>query len=65
VSPTAPASLPAVAASATKTTFTATGLNAGKAYSFYVVALDAAGNVSRASNTVSVTTLSGRRRAVR
>jgi len=55
----------ALAGTATKTTFTVTGLSGGKGYSFYVVALDAAGNVSRASNTLSVTTLSGRRRAVR
>jgi chitodextrinase len=39
------------------TTYTATGLTASTAYTFSVRAKDAAGNVSVASNTVSVTTL--------
>ncbi|MFC3800356.1 fibronectin type III domain-containing protein [Cohnella sp. GCM10012308] len=38
------------------TTFTATGLTAGTAYSFTVKAKDAAGNVSAASGALSVTT---------
>ena len=42
---------------ATGTTYTATGLTASTAYSFSVKAKDAAGNVSAASNVVSVTTL--------
>ncbi len=41
----------------TATTFAVTGLTASTAYTFYVQAKDAAGNVSVASNTVSVTTL--------
>lgn len=40
-------------------TYNATGLTASTTYSFNVVALDAANNVSPASNTVQVTTLSG------
>jgi chitodextrinase len=44
-------------ASTTSTTFVANGLTASTAYSFYVIAKDAAGNVSPASNTVNVTTL--------
>ncbi|WP_291132499.1 reprolysin-like metallopeptidase [Flavobacterium sp. UBA7682] len=44
-------------ASTTGTTFVANGLTAGTTYSFYVIAKDAAGNVSPASNTVNVTTL--------
>ena len=43
-------------ASSASTTFNATGLSAGTNYSFYVQAYDAAGNISSASNTVSVTT---------
>jgi len=39
------------------TTYAVTGLTASTAYTFYVQAKDAAGNVSVASNTVSVTTL--------
>lgn len=39
------------------TTYTATGLTASTTYSFTVKAKDAAGNVSLASNAVSVTTL--------
>ncbi|MCZ2085525.1 MAG: endonuclease [Flavobacteriales bacterium] len=39
------------------TTATVSGLLQGTAYSFYVVAADAAGNVSNPSNTVSGTTL--------
>jgi len=41
----------------TSTTYAVTGLTASTAYTFYVQAKDAAGNVSTASNTVSVTTL--------
>ncbi|NNT71250.1 T9SS type A sorting domain-containing protein [Flavobacterium sp. IMCC34852] len=44
-------------ASTSATTFAATGLASSTAYSFYVVAKDAAGNVSPDSNTVNVTTL--------
>jgi chitodextrinase len=44
-------------ASTASTSFAATGLAASTAYSFYVIAKDAAGNVSPASNTVNVTTL--------
>ncbi len=40
----------------TGTTVTVTGLTAATAYSFYVTANDAAGNVSAASSTVNVTT---------
>ncbi|MEO8234979.1 MAG: GEVED domain-containing protein [Flavobacterium sp.] len=39
------------------TSYTVTGLTAATAYSFYVIARDAAGNISVASNTVNVTTL--------
>ena len=39
------------------TTYAVTGLTASTAYTFYVIAKDAAGNASLASNTVSVTTL--------
>jgi len=41
----------------TGTSANVTGLTAGTTYSFYVKAKDAAGNVSSASNTISVTTL--------
>ena len=41
------------------TSTTVTGLTAATSYSFYVIAKDAAGNSSNASNTVNVTTLSG------
>lgn len=44
-------------ASTASTSFVANGLTAATAYSFYVIAKDAAGNVSPASNTVNVTTL--------
>jgi hypothetical protein len=40
----------------TATTYAVTGLTASTAYTFYVQAKDAAGNISVASNTVSVTT---------
>jgi chitodextrinase len=40
----------------TATTLSVTGLSASTAYSFYVRAKDAAGNVSTASNTVNITT---------
>lgn len=43
----------------TTTTYNATGLTASTTYSFNVVALDAAGNVSPESNTVQVTTDAG------
>jgi len=42
----------------TTTSYNATGLTAATTYSFYVKARDAAGNVSVASNTINVTTLS-------
>ncbi|WP_297511469.1 reprolysin-like metallopeptidase, partial [Flavobacterium sp.] len=42
--------------STASTTFTVTGLTASTTYSFTVIAKDAAGNFSPASNTVSVTT---------
>ena len=42
----------------TNSTFTVSDLSASTAYSFYVVAKDAAGNLSSASNTENVTTLS-------
>ncbi len=41
----------------TITTYNATGLTASTSYNFNVVALDAAANVSPASNTVQITTL--------
>ena len=41
----------------TATTYAVSGLTASTAYTFYVQAKDAAGNISIASNTVSVTTL--------
>lgn len=41
----------------TSTTYAVTALTASTAYSFYVQARDAAGNVSGNSNTISVTTL--------
>lgn len=40
------------------TSYAVTGLTAATAYTFYVIAKDAAGNVSAASNTVNVTTSS-------
>ncbi|WP_333599496.1 GEVED domain-containing protein [Flavobacterium sp.] len=43
--------------STASTTYTVSGLTASTTYTFYVIAKDAAGNVSPASNTVSVTTL--------
>lgn len=42
----------------TTTTYAVTGLSASTAYTFFVRAKDAAGNVSANSNTVNVTTLS-------
>ena len=45
-------------ASTTSTTYVASGLTASTAYTFYLRAKDAAGNVSGNSNTVNVTTLS-------
>jgi chitodextrinase len=45
-------------ASVATTTYAVTGLTASTAYTFYVIAKDAAGNVSPASNNVSVTTSS-------
>ncbi len=44
--------------SVTGTSASVSGLTAGTTYSFYVKAKDAAGNVSAASNTISVTTAS-------
>ena len=43
----------------TGTSFTVTGLAASTSYSFFVRAIDAAGNVSASSNTVAVTTGTG------
>ncbi|HAN17041.1 MAG: hypothetical protein A2X13_05135 [Bacteroidetes bacterium GWC2_33_15] len=43
-------------ATTTSTSYSVTGLTASTTYSFYAKAKDAAGNVSAASNTVSVTT---------
>jgi chitodextrinase len=45
-------------ATVTTTSYTVTGLTAATAYTFSVKAKDAAGNISAASNTVNVTTLS-------
>ncbi len=45
--------------SVTGTSAQVTGLTANTTYSFYVKAKDVAGNISAASNTVNVTTLSG------
>ena len=45
-------------ASSSNTNYSVTGLSASSSYSFYVKAKDAAGNISGASNTVNVTTLS-------
>jgi len=42
--------------STTNTTLSVTGLSASTSYSFYVKAKDAAGNISNASNSLSVTT---------
>lgn len=44
-------------ASTASTSYAVTGLTAATAYTFYVQAKDAAGNISAASNTVNVTTL--------
>ena len=41
----------------TSTSYSVTGLSASTTYTFYVTAYDAAGNVSSASSTLSVTTL--------
>lgn len=46
-------------ATVTGTTATVSGLNPSTTYNFYVIAKDAAGNVSLASNTASATTLAG------
>src|SRR3954451_7539403 len=46
-------------ATSSTTSFTNSGLAASTAYSFTVKAVDAAGNVSAASNTISVTTSAG------
>ncbi|PZO32373.1 MAG: secretion protein [Flavobacteriaceae bacterium] len=43
----------------TTTTYPVTGLTPSTAYSFYVKAKDAAGNLSASSNTVNITTLAG------
>ncbi len=45
--------------SATGTSYTVNALSSATTYSFYVKAEDAAGNISNASNTVTLTTLSG------
>lgn len=45
--------------SVTSLTYSATNLSSATTYEFYVKATDAAGNNSSASNTISVTTLSG------
>lgn len=45
-------------ASTTSTSYAVSGLTAATSYTFFVKAKDAAGNISGASNTVSVTTLS-------
>ena len=47
----------ALKATVTATTYSVTGLTAATAYTFSVKAKDAAGNISAASNAVSVTTL--------
>lgn len=46
----------ALLASTSATSYNVSGLTAATAYSFYVKAKDAAGNVSAASNTINVTT---------
>lgn len=46
-------------AAVTGTTATVSGLNPSTTYNFYVIAKDAAGNTSTASNTASGTTLAG------
>lgn len=46
-------------ATVTGTTATVSGLNPSTTYNFYVIAKDAAGNVSAASNTAQGTTLAG------
>lgn len=46
-------------ATATGTSFAVTGLTAATSYSFFVRAIDAAGNVSASSNAVAVTTAAG------
>ncbi len=43
-------------ASSTSTSYNVTGLSASTTYTFYVKAKDAAGNISNASSTISVTT---------
>lgn len=45
-------------ANTASTSYAVTGLTAATAYTFYVIAKDAAGNASAQSNTVNVTTLS-------
>lgn len=49
----------ALVGTATSTTYTDTGLTASTHYSYSVVATDAAGNLSTASNTISATTSAG------
>ena len=46
-------------ATVTSTSYAVSGLSASTAYTFSVIAKDAAGNVSAASNVVNVTTLAG------
>jgi parallel beta-helix repeat protein len=47
------------------TSTTDLGLASGKAYSYYIVAIDAAGNISPRSNIVTATTKGGKTRSVR
>lgn len=47
---------PSVVATVTTTSFGDTNLRAGKTYSYYVTAVDAAGNESKATSTVDATT---------
>lgn len=48
-----------LAATVTGTNFSLSGLTAGTAYSIYVTAIDAAGNISEASTALKVTTATG------
>ncbi|HEY0141053.1 MAG TPA: right-handed parallel beta-helix repeat-containing protein [Thermoanaerobaculia bacterium] len=52
-------------ATATGTTYTDGGLQAGTTYSYHVMAIDAAGNESNASNVANATTNPSKRRASR
>lgn len=55
----------ALAATATGTTYTDGGLQPGTTYSYHIMAVDAAGNESNASNVASATTNPTKRRASR